>query len=103
MWTPNPEDVITADQRATEARQAQIVPLTPRQLRLVMVHIGLSETDVEAAIAAISGAEDRANAEVEWRWATQYQREHRLVEHLRAAMDFGKDEFDDLWIWAVSL
>lgn len=103
MWTPEPSDIITAAQRAAEAKQAQIVPLTPRQLRLVMVHLGLTDSDVEAQIAAIVDDSERAAASVEWEWATQYDRNHWLVEHLRVAMSFDSNEFDDLWIWGASL
>ncbi|MHB2265796.1 hypothetical protein [Aliihoeflea sp. PC F10.4] len=103
MKTPEPWMISTAAQRAAEAKAAQLVPLTPRQLRLVMLNIGLTDADVEAQIAAIANIGDRGAAEVEWRWATKYERNHWLVEHLRTAMEFSSSEFDDLWIWAASL
>lgn len=78
-------------------------PLTPRQMRLVMLNIGLTDADIEAQIAAIADPAERAAAEIEWRWATQYERSHWLVEHLRVAMAFGETEFDDLWLWGMGL
>lgn len=77
--------------------------LTPRQLRLVMLNIGLSDDDVDAQILAIEDGTERAAAVIEWRWATNYERNHWLVEHLRLAMGFDEGEFDDLWIWGASL
>lgn len=103
MWTPEPADIITAEQRAAEAKKAMLVPLSPRQLRLVMLGIGITTDDIENQILSIEDETERSFAEIEWRWATQYDRNHWLVEYLRHEMQFEVDEFDDLWIWAASL
>lgn len=78
-------------------------PLTPRQLRLMLLMIDMSEADVEQAIEAITDPVESAAAMIEWRWATQYERDHWLVAQLAAALEFEPHEVDSLWTAAATL
>lgn len=78
-------------------------PLSPRQLRLMMLQIGLTDTDVEAQIAAIPDPTERAAASIEWQWATRYDRTHPLVITLAIALEFTDAELDALWSYAADL
>lgn len=78
-------------------------PLSPRQLRLMMLQIGLTDTDIEAQITAIPDPTERAVASIEWKWATRYDRTHPLVAALATALEFTDAELDALWSYAADL
>lgn len=86
-----------------EIARKQMPPLTPRQIRLVMLMIGMTDADVAAKIDAMPDAGDRAAAHIEWEWATMIKRSHALVESLRVAMDFDDTQFDALWMYGAAL
>lgn len=77
--------------------------LTPRQLRLMLLQIGMSEAMVTAQIEKIKDADEKAAALIEWNWATQYERDHPLVLKLAGEFDFKDNELDDLWKYASSI
>lgn len=103
-WTP---ELVAAWQAAladlVEEPVETLPALTPRQIRLMMLQIGVSESAVEAAIAAIEDPVDRAAAQIEWSWATRYERDHPLVVQLAAALEFEPGELDALWEYAAGL
>lgn len=82
---------------------AALAPLTPRQLRLMMLSLGLTDAHVQAQIDAIADETDRAAALIEWNWATYYERDHWLVVLLAAALGFEPVELDALWIYAATI
>lgn len=86
-----------------EISRKKMPPLTPRQIRLVMLMLGLTDAAVDAKIDAIPDASERAAAHIEWQWATTIKRTHALVESLRVAMDFPADQFDALWLYGAAL
>ncbi|MGY6709702.1 MAG: hypothetical protein ACXIVF_15390 [Rhizobiaceae bacterium] len=99
-WGDEPEIVLPTE---AEIARSRMVSLSPRQMRLVMLAIGLSDNDVEQTIAAIEDEHERAGAMIEWRWATQYDRTHPLVGMLSAMMEFDPEQIDSLWEWAAGL
>lgn len=84
-------------------RRSLLPPLSPRQLRLMMLSLDLSEEAVQAKIALIQDAAERAAALIEWQWAATYQRTHPLAVEIAAALEFDPVEFDALWEYAAEL
>lgn len=78
-------------------------PLTPRQLRLMLLTLGLTEATVLGQIEAIEDETERAAALIEWNWATRYDRDHPLVAQLASALEFDPGELDVLWTYAADL
>lgn len=74
-----------------------LVPLSPRQIRLALNSIQLTEADVEAALAG------NPDGLVEWRWATRYDRDHPLVVSLATHFNLPSEQIDTLWRWAQDL
>lgn len=72
-------------------------PLSPRQIRLALDSIGITEAMVEAELDGDN------HGLIEWRHATQYEREHPLVVALGVAFELPSEQIDDLWIWAQEL
>lgn len=78
-------------------------PLTARQLRLGLIAAGISLASVEGAIAAIPDETDRAVAEVEWEYASQFERDHPLIEQVGAAVGMTPEQIDTAWLAAINL
>ena len=86
-----------------EQRRAGLPALSPRQMRLVMLSLGMTDYDVTARIEQIEDETERAAALIDWQWATRYERLHPLVVQLAADMEFEPLQFDALWAYAMDL
>lgn len=75
--------------------------LTPRQLSLMLMQIGMSDDMVTAQIETIEDEYDRNVALVEWRKATSYKRDHPLVASLAVVFGFSDTEMDTMWRYAA--
>lgn len=88
---------------AYEPAPVMLAPLTRRQLRLGLLANGITTTHVEAAIAAIPDAMDRAVAEIEWADASTYKRDHPLIEQVGTALELTPEQIDTMWEGALLL
>lgn len=86
-----------------EEARALMRPLTARQLRLGLVGGGFSLSQVETAIAAIPDEQQRAVAEVEWEYATQFERMHPLIGQVGGAFGLTPEQIDAMWTAALEL
>lgn len=89
---PTPEEI-----------RASLPALTARQFRLGLIGGGFSLTDVENALAAISDPVERQKGQVEWQYATQFNRLHPLVVQLSETLGLTPEQVDDLWATALNL
>lgn len=78
-------------------------PLTARQLRLGLIAAGISLASVEGAISAIQDATDREMAMVEWEYASQFERDHHLIEQIGATLGLSPEQIDAAWMTAIDL
>lgn len=72
-------------------------PLTATTLRLTLLQAGITRKTVEAAIAAIPDDMAREAAEIQWEYATEYHRDHPLIEQLGGALGLKPDQIDAMW------
>lgn len=84
---------------ADEARAA-MPPLSARQLRLGLVSTGFSQAQVAAVIEALP-ASDREAAQIEWEYATTFNRTHTLVSTVGAALGISDEQIDTMWAAAL--
>jgi len=77
--------------------------LTARQFRLGLLQAGRSPDQVEAAIAAITDEAERSKAKIEWEYASEFQRQHPLIESVSAALGLSPEDVDTLWNEALTL
>jgi hypothetical protein len=77
--------------------------LTARQLRLMLLSIGITPAMVDAEIAAIADPPDRTAAQIEWEYASSYERTHPLIDQMAAAFSLPPEQVDALWIAAADL
>jgi hypothetical protein len=80
-----------------EARRAAFPSLTPRQLRLALAHIEITEAEIDAKL------DNNQFAAIEWKWATEYKRLHPLVVTLGPMFDLTPEQIDIVWLWAATL
>lgn len=80
-----------------------LAPLSARQLRLGLVTNGIALSTVEGAIAEIEDAQGRAFAEIEWEYASEFHRDHHLIDQIGAVLDLTSEQIDDMWQSALAL
>lgn len=78
-------------------------PLTARQFRLGLVNANISPATVTAAIAAMAAGPDRDKAQIEWEYATTFNRMHPLIATVGAALGLSEAQIDAMWTASVSL
>lgn len=74
-----------------------LVPLNPRQIRLALLNIGITEAMVDEALL------DNPEGQIEWKYAPTYLRDHHLIGALSAHFELPEEQVDDLWKWATAL
>lgn len=79
-----------------EIREA-MSPLTPRQLRLGLLSIGIHEADVDMKLVS------DPSGMVEWKYASYLKRTHPLVDGLGSLFSITPEQIDTLWLWAAEL
>ena len=71
--------------------------LTPRQIRLGMLSVGITESQVDAALA------NDAYGLIEWKYATEFSRTHPLIDALGTTFQLTPEQIDSLWIWSADI
>ncbi|WP_319530801.1 hypothetical protein [uncultured Cohaesibacter sp.] len=83
-------------------RDGPLVPLTARQLRLILSRYGYL-SQVEPALNAIADVSQREEALIEWEYATEYQAENPLISTMRVALDISEADMEAMWREAMTL
>ena len=86
-----------------EEKRAQMNPLTARQFRLGLTLNDIPLSDVSGAIEAIEDPQAKAVAQIEWEYATQFERLHPLVLQLSGVLELTQEQVDAMWEQASSL
>lgn len=92
----------TSEPTPEEIRE-NMPPLTARQLRLGLVSASILPAQVDAAIAAIPDEQARAVAEIEWEYATQFERNHPLIDQVGTALGLSPEQIDAMWMTVLEL
>ncbi|MBA4204601.1 MAG: hypothetical protein C0457_06400 [Polymorphum sp.] len=77
--------------------------LTARQFRLGLLDAGMTPAQVDDVIGQISDETERVRAQIEWEYASQFQRSHPLVATLSAALGLTPEQVDSMWAAAAQL
>lgn len=73
----------------------EVIPdITARQLRLWLVSNDISLDAIDAQISIISDAAEKAKAQIEWEYASSYNRNHPLVAQITTAMGMTSQQVD---------
>lgn len=85
------------------APPVQAPNLSPRQLRLALLETGTTEQDVDAMISTDPDPASRNFAQIEWKYATEFERDHPLILQIGPALGYTPEQIDTLWLWAADL
>lgn len=86
-----------------EELRAAMPSLTARQLRLGLVSNGISLSSVTATIGGMSAGPDKDKAQIEWEYASTFNRMHPLIATVGAALGLNEEEIDNMWLAAAGL
>jgi len=86
-----------------EQVRAGMEPLSPRQLRLALVRSGVSLLSVTAALDALPEGPAKEEAEIEWEYATQFDRLAPALLTIADAIGLTPNEVDALWEQALTI
>lgn len=76
--------------------------ITPRQVRLGLLSIGVSLASIDAAIDALDEPQ-RSVAQIDWKYAIAFKRDNPLVETIGAMLGKTPEEIDALWLYSETL
>ncbi|MGI8397810.1 hypothetical protein ACRYWZ_15665 [Agrobacterium deltaense] len=77
-------------------------PITRRQLRLTLVRNGISLAGVEDAIASMPDGLEKEEAQIEWADAGTFNRNHKTLLLIAAALGLTEAQIDAMWAEAVT-
>jgi hypothetical protein len=87
----------TPPEPTLEEIRAAMPPITPRQLRLTLLSIGVTESQVDAALV------NDPEGQIEWKYATYFKRSHPLIDSLGVGFSITPVQIDSLWAYAQDL
>ena len=86
-----------------EERRASMPSISARQLRLTLVRNGKSLASVNSAIDALPDGQQKEEAEIEWEYATTFDRLSPTLLTIANALSLTPSEVDTLWDEALSV
>jgi hypothetical protein len=80
-----------------------INPITPRQIRLQLLKLEITNQSVVDAIVAAIPEPERTQALIEWEYSIGFDRNAPFVDAVGLLLGFDSQELDDLWLQASQL
>jgi hypothetical protein len=81
----------------------QIIPdVTPRQIRIKLLMLGITEATIDGVINTLPSPQKEA-AMITWKYSTMFQRNNPLVPAIAAMLNFNSTQLDTLWLEALTL
>jgi hypothetical protein len=74
------------------------IPVTPRQFKLALLDIDVYPETVEEAIATIEDAKLRTAAQIEWREASVFRRDHPLLAQIAPLLGATDEMLDAIFL-----
>ena len=79
-----------------------IEDISPRQIRMALLSLGLTESAIDAAINSLSSP-SKEQAMIAWKYSTTFKRENEAVAAIGALLNLSSEQLDALWKAAVVL
>lgn len=86
-----------------EQVRAAMPALSARQLRLGLIANSITLASVQTAIDGIPDVAAREVAQVEWEYATSFDRTHSLIAQIGGALNLSPEQIDAMWQNALLL
>jgi hypothetical protein len=100
----NPSFPIDPYQSPTVEQIREAMPsLSARQLRLGLLGNGFTLPQVAAVIEAMPDGPDKDTAQIEWEYATTFNRTHPLIAAVGGSLGLSDEQIDEMWAAAADL
>jgi hypothetical protein len=83
--------------------QRVVPPCSPRQIRLWLLGLGVTESMILAQINSIPDAMTRAATLIEYEYALSFERSHQFVDSVGSALGLSSDQIDEGFIYASTI
>lgn len=93
-----PELIDEPEPPTPEQIRAAMPQLSPVQFRFLLLSIGFSGDDVNAAIAAIPDPVAQEKASIYWEYATYFERLNPLIDQIGALLGLTPEQIDEAWL-----
>lgn len=80
-----------------DGTRASMPSLSARQFRLGLVNAGISLSQVAAAIDAMPAGTDKDKAQIEWEYATTFDRSDHSIRTICSRLGFGDEQVNAIW------
>jgi hypothetical protein len=88
-------------QKIVALKNASVVSMA--QARKAMILSGLTIANVDAAIAGIADAQEKALAQTDWEYSPAVRRDSGLIASLGAGLNLTNDQIDAMFVLAATL
>ena len=82
--------------------QPPIAPVTARQIRLALFQYGITESTIDASIAAMDEPQ-RSTTMIGWKYSASFDRVNQFVDLIGSDMGMTSQQIDQLWELAKTL
>lgn len=79
-----------------------LIPISPRQIRLALLGLGITQENVKSMIALLPSPTNE-QALIAWEYSTYFDRNAPLVESLGLSLGLTSEQLDALWAQAKDL
>lgn len=86
-----------------EQIRASLPDLTARQFRLGVLKAGIGLSAINGTIERMPRGHEKDAAQIEWEYATTFNRMHPLIATIGAALDLSDAQIDVMWVAAAQL
>lgn len=84
------------------SQSVKIADVTPRQIRMALLEVGITETMIDNIINSLSSPTKEA-AMIAWKYSTAFQRNNALIPIVAQMLNYNSTQLDNLWIHAGTL
>ena len=98
-----PDEIINAKvAEYAVAHTIKIPDVTPRQVRMALLAVGVTEAMIDGVINTLPSPTKEA-AMIAWKYSTAFQRNNALIPIVAQMLNYTSADLDNLWITASTL
>lgn len=79
-----------------------IEDISPRQIRMALLSLGLAENAIDGAISNLSSP-SKEQAQIAWKYSTSFKRDAEAVSIIGSLLSLSSEQLDQIWKIGVNL
>jgi NADH dehydrogenase/NADH:ubiquinone oxidoreductase subunit G len=92
------DEIIPANYAYSITEQAEpIADISPRQIRLALLSLGLTELTIDSAIGNLESP-TKEQAMIAWKYSTSFKRDVPIIAAIGKLLGLSSEQLDALWI-----